>query len=305
MRKISSIIAVCLLLAHTVNAQTQKGQTIVGENPGDNSGSTISMPDANTIAIGAFANSDGAYYGGHVRVYEWGGSSWNQKGIDLDGVNEGDWFGHSVHMPDANTLAVGMPGNATGGYKAGMTRVFEWNGSGWVQKGSSLIGEAPEDEFGNVVYMPSSTTLAVAAWKNDGTSTQAGHVRVFNWNGTDWVQKGVDIDGEAYGDFSGNAISMPDENTIAIGAQGNGAGGFLAGHARVYIWDGTSWVQRGTDIDGVMQSYTGYSVAMPDPFTLAVGAPAHDEVEQDAGKLRVYEWSGSDWTQRGLSLIHI
>ena len=33
--------------------------------------------------------------------------------------------------------------------------------------------------------------------------SDAGHVRVFSWNGSNWVQLGNDIDGEAVGDFLG------------------------------------------------------------------------------------------------------
>ena len=37
---------------------------------------------------------------------------------------------------------------------------------------------------------------------------------------------------------------------VAIGAYGNDGNGSDAGHVRLYAWDGSSWVQRGSDIDG-------------------------------------------------------
>ena len=37
--------------------------------------------------------------------------------------------------------------------------------------------------------------LAIGAPK-DGMSN-AGHVRIYDWNGTAWIQLGADIDGEA------------------------------------------------------------------------------------------------------------
>ena len=45
--------------------------------------------------------------------------------------------------------------------------------------------------------------VAIGAYKNDGNGTDAGHVRIYKWNGTSWIQQGQDIDGEAAGDFSG------------------------------------------------------------------------------------------------------
>ena len=45
--------------------------------------------------------------------------------------------------------------------------------------------------------------MAIGAYKNDGSFSDAGHVRVFSWNGSNWVQLGNDIDGEAVADHSG------------------------------------------------------------------------------------------------------
>ena len=48
----------------------------------------------------------------------------------------------------------------------------------------------------------------------------------------------------------------------ALGNDGNGTG---SGHVRVYVWDGSSWVQRGVDIDGEPEdNYSGYSVSLSD-----------------------------------------
>ena len=44
------------------------------------------------------------------------------------------------------------------------------------------------------------TKVAIGAIGNDGTDTEsAGHVRIYNYNGTAWTQLGADIDGEAGG----------------------------------------------------------------------------------------------------------
>ena len=45
--------------------------------------------------------------------------------------------------------------------------------------------------------------VAIGAIWNDGNGTDAGHVRIFEWNGSSWVQQGQDIDGEAADDESG------------------------------------------------------------------------------------------------------
>ena len=41
------------------------------------------------------------------------------------------------------------------------------------------------------------TIVAVSAHQNDGNGTNAGHTRIYAWDGTTWNQLGNDIDGEA------------------------------------------------------------------------------------------------------------
>ena len=223
-----------ILTVQSSNAQNQKGSDIDGEASVDQSGFSVSMPDANTVAIGAAANDGNGASAGHVRVYTWSGTVWVQKGADIDGEAAGDFSGQSVSMPDANTLAIGAQHNNGNGSSAGHVRVYNWSGIAWVKKGADIDGEAAGDQSGHSVSMPDSNTLAIGAYANNGNGAFAGHVRVYNWSGTAWVKKGADIDGEAAGDFSGCSVSMPDANTLAIGAYFNDGKASNAGHVRVY-----------------------------------------------------------------------
>jgi hypothetical protein len=71
--------------------------------------------------------------------------------------------------------------------------------------------------------------------------------------GSAWTQRGQDIDGEAVGDQSGYSVSLSADGTVvAVGAPMNfGANGRESGQVRVYdLSNGTTWRQRGADIDG-------------------------------------------------------
>jgi hypothetical protein len=172
------------------------------------------------------------------------------------------------------------------------------------QLGLDIDGEATDDYSGwSVALSSDGTTLAISAPRNDGGGHNAvGHVRVYTWDGdTDaWVQQGGDIDGEAAGDQSGWSVALSaDGNTLAIGAPFNDN---IAGHVRVYIWDGDTdvWVQQGVDIDGEAAfDWSGFAVALSgDGTTLAIGAPFNDN---SAGHVRVYIWDGviEAWVQQG------
>ena len=162
------------------------------------------------------------------------------------------------------------------------------------QLGSDIDGEAAGDSSGaNVVLSADGTIVAISASQNDGSGSDAGHVRLFEWDGEAWVQKGSDIDGEAADDYSGSSVSLSSDGSIvAIGALGNdGDGASSQGHVRVYEWDGSAWQQKGNDIDGEAASdYSGSSVSLSsDGAIVAIGAVYNDGINgEDSGHVRVY-----------------
>ena len=295
------LIAVLIVPAMHIHAQAIKGSAIQGVNAGDRAGCSVSMPDAQTLAVGAYFFDGNATDAGHVRVYMWNGASWLLKGNPITGEGANDRCGNAVSMPDANTLAVGALFNDGIGTDAGHVRIFTWSGANWIQKGADIDGESDSSHSGNAISMPDAQTIAIGAYANNGINGKAsGRVRVFTWNGNSWIQKGTDIDGEAAGDFSGNAVSMPDANTVAVGAIQHDGAGENSGKVQVWMWNGNNWVQKGEDVDGLAAGdMSGWSVHMPDANTLAIGAPYHDSTGTDAGVVRVMEWNGTSWVQKG------
>ena len=286
------------------NIWVQKGADIDGEAAEDFFGIVVSMPDANTLAIGAPYNDGNGINAGHVKVFTWNGTAWVQKGIDIEGEAANDKSGSSVSMPDANTIAIGAPESDGAGSEAGHVRIFTWNSASgtWVQKGADIDGEAAGDQSGHAVSMPDANTVAIGAPYNEDTGVQAGHVRVYYWSGFTWMQKSVDLDGEFAVDHSGRAVSMPDANTLAIGAPYNDGNGTNAGQVRVYEWTGFTWLQKGFDIDGeTMSDDAGWSVSMPDASTVAIGAADNNGNGSLSGHVRVYKWDlvTHVWVQKG------
>ena len=298
------------------SAWSQLGADIDGEGDGsggaagDQSGYSVALSsDGQTLAVGAPYNDGNGFEAGHVRVYAWNGSAWNQLGNDIDGEAQYDESGTSVALSsDGQTLAVGAVRNEDNfGSFAGHVRVYAWNGSAWSQLGGDIDGEAAGDQSGYSVALSSDgQTLAVGAFFNDGSGADAGHVRVYAWDGSVWTRLGGDIDGEAAGDQSGYSVALSsDGQTLAVGAPYNDGTDTFAGHVRVYAWNGSAWNQLGNDIDGEAQyDQSGYAVALSsDGQTLAVGARGADRPPTGngiaAGHVRVYAWNGSAWNQLG------
>ncbi len=238
-------------------AWVQFGNDIDGEATGDKSSyeSVALSSNGNRVAIGAFRNdgNDGRDSDrGHVRVYDWNGDIWAQVGGDIDGEAEEDYSGRSIALSaDGNRLAVGasyndgddtdvdgVPINS----RRGHVRVYGWDGGIWAQVGGDIDGEAEEDYSGrSVAISADGHRLAVGAGGNDGDDThnsRRGHVRVYDWKDGNWVQIGIDINGEAEDDWLGRAISLSsDGRRVAIGSiynDGDDTSNSRRGHVRVY-----------------------------------------------------------------------
>lgn len=275
---------------------------------GERSGSAVAVSaDGMTIAVGAYrANSN---LSGKTRVYAFDGSNLVQRGADINGENSydnsGGLQGQAVALSaDGNVLAVGALNNDASGQDAGHVRVFEWAGSGWVQRGEDMDGEAARDNFGqNIALSDDGLTLAAGAMLNDGAGASAGHVRVHRWDGAAWNQLGTDIDGEVAGELLGSAVALSgDGNMLAAGAFSSDAGGGInVGATRVYAFDGSGWVGRGSAILGLADfDKSGMAVALSDNGgTLAVGAHFASGTSSGSGTVRLFTWDGADYAAQG------
>ena len=283
----------------------QVGGDMGGEAAQDLSGFSVSLsPDGSRVAIGASNNDGNGNRAGHVRVYEFDGvngdadgvDGWTQVGGDIDGEAAGDRSGSGVSLSaDGSRVAIGAPRNGGNGDRSGHVRVYQYDsaGSAWTQVGGDIDGEAEGDLSGGSVSLSADgSRVAIGAQRNDGTSADAdddrGHVRVYDWDGVNWVQVGGDIDGEAAGDRSGLHVSLTASGSrVAIGAPFSSD---ERGYVRVYDWDGSTWTQAGDDVDGqAAGDRAGFSVSLsPDGSRVAVGAPKNDGNGSDAGHVRIY-----------------
>jgi len=272
----------------------QRGNNLTGDSSGDYFGWRISLNDnGNVIAITALYNDNNSLVNnGQVKVYEWNGGSWVQRGITITGNAANDNLGHSVSLNGAgNVLAVGAQQADGNGTDSGEVRVYEWNGTAWIQRGTNINGDSSGDILGSSVSLNNAGNVVAtgAMFYNNNT----GYIKIFEWNGTTWIQRGSNIVGESTNDTSSYSISLnSDGSIVAIGATGNdGVNGTDSGHVRVYHWNGTVWNKIGADIDGeAANDAFGHSVSLSsDGTTVAIGAILNDGVNgADSGHVKVY-----------------
>lgn len=306
----------------------QLGGDIDGDAMRDLSGNSIALSAAgDVLSIGAYradidcdaaiddfaCDLDFGYGpgldGGHVRVFKWDGSDWEQHGQTLDGEATLDSYGWSVDLSkDGRVLAVGTDRNDGPGSnyfpfgdQFGHVRLFAWQPAGfWEPMGSEIDGEFIEDSCGYDVALSASGETVVVGCPGFGAGWYRGATRVYDWVGTAWVKRGADIEGQWTDDMDGFSVAVSaDGNTVATGApyfglnpdgtlDGNGWP-YGRGRARVWRWLNNGWVNVGGAIEGLaVQDNFGWRVALDDAGTrVAISARYHDS---GAGHVRVFQW---------------
>ncbi len=301
------------------SAWTQFGSDIDGMKMQSWFGYSLELSgDGNTLAIGQPRYTNQPSPGdeqGRVAVYKHNGSDWIMYGTEILGTGTYEQNGYSVSLSfNGDIVAMGSP---TYDNSRGLARVFEMQSGSWVQKGVTMVGSNLGDTFGfSVSLNGSGNRVAVGAPKNNIGGQDAGHVIVYSWDGGTWTPMGPDIIGESAQSEAGFSVSINDfGDVLAVGApynynlSSNGTQPLSDfGQVRVYDFLSGSWSQRGDDIDGQeAKSLFGHSVSIADSGNrFVVGAPgwhiSSDILDINRGRVQVYEWNGSSWTQYGQDL---
>ena len=160
----------------------------------------------------------------------------------------------------------------------------------------------------------STSSVVAAICRNASSIGLAGHARLLAIvllslflpaTALAQTQLGADIDGEAAGDHFGYPVSLSSDGyRLAVSEPLSDGNGTDSGHVRVYQWSGTAWAQLGGNIDGeAAGDWSGHSISLSsDGYLLAIGAYQNDGNGDDAGHVRVYQWSGENWEQLGTDI---
>jgi hypothetical protein len=81
-------------------------------------------------------------------------------------------------------MVIGAHLNDGNGSNSGHVRVFDWNGIAWTQLGVDIDGDSIDDRLGfSISLNATGDRLAIGAPSNYGYLTDAGHMRVSEWDG--------------------------------------------------------------------------------------------------------------------------
>ncbi|MEM7367707.1 MAG: hypothetical protein AAF587_03830 [Bacteroidota bacterium] len=231
-------------------------------------------------------------------------AQFSQVGSQLDGNAPNDNFGFSVAMNESGkTIIVGAPLYDS---DFGQVRVFQQIAGDWTQIGGDINGNEIGHQFGFSVAISANGKRIALGGIGGSTTTQGGHVRVYDLVNEQWVQRGETILAEAVGDQFGSAIAMNAAgNRIVVGATKNDGNGQDAGHVRVYEFQNNAWTQLGVDLDGAAAGDEyGISVSMSrDGNIIAAGSSRNSSAGSAAGQAQVFQWQNGSWTQMGSDIL--
>lgn len=218
---------------------------LAGEAEEDFSAGHVALSsDGTRVAISSYtANVDKS---GHVRVFEYDESEsvprWRQMGTNINGEAASAKLGeHSVAISADGTrlIAGAFAYTSESKVERGRARVYEFSNGDWQPLGSPFDGEARDwlGRFGASISAD-GTRVAISSIKSDVAGTDAGLLRLYEYNETvsDWVQMDPDIYGLSAQDKFGNSASLSgDGYCVAAGARQKTINSkLLAGQVRAF-----------------------------------------------------------------------
>ena len=260
----------CLILSFSYAQNfSQLGQNIGGQYTNGAFGwATAINEDGDIVAVSGPESTVTDSISGIVVAYTFDGTNWNQLGQGITG-EYGETAGTQIDINSAgDRIVIGFPGGMPGGIyplinTPGIVRIYEYNGTNWIQLGQDITMGSSSNDLGKSVSMDQSGNI-VALSMNAGPSSTGpsipGQIMVYEWDGTLWNQKGNGIiEGtsanggltkgcELSGDGNRIAVSMNWPIGINIPQGIPCCGGGDQGAVNVYEYDGVNWVQLGNEI---------------------------------------------------------
>jgi gliding motility-associated-like protein len=232
-------------------------------------------------------------------------------GSEIDGKSAGDNFGRSIALSEDGTImAVGSPYNDGNGEKAGLVRVYKYNGTSWAQLGidTQLQGAAAGDYFGSSVSLSGDgTIIAVGLPYHTGESSNSGEVKIFKFESDSWSQLGATVIPPYTPSGSSKAVSEQFGNDVRLSSDGktlavsdiwfDRSGGTNSGRVVVYRYDGISWSSIGDEfaLYGSNNDNLSWGLSLSSNGNiLAVGGHENDDAASNAGQVKIFEYDSAN-----------
>ena len=254
-------------------------------------GSSLAITrDGSRAVVGALQFSSQR---GEVYVFR-RGPTWTQE-ARIAGTNNTDLLGAGVAISADGTRALaGMPGWDAPGSNSGGARVLVRSGTTWAVESTIVpsIATSSSDAGYALALSEDGSRALVSAWQSDVGATNAGGVSVFSRAGTAWSEEAVLLaEMPRAGAGLGASASLSADGRRALVGERTRSGAAVAGAARVFVRDGTTWSEAAVFEPTGAASGDAFGAAIAisgDGRRGVVGAPNDDAPLTDSGAARAF-----------------
>ncbi|MEL6733151.1 MAG: T9SS type A sorting domain-containing protein, partial [Bacteroidota bacterium] len=247
--------------------------------------------------------------GGIVNVFRWNGADWGSVGGPGTIADYADYGADVAISGDGSRIAVGDPSGsvAISSNGPGYVAVSEWNGTSWVDLGNKLSGSIGGEQFGTAVALSQDGNRLIVGAGGLYNFNNVGYAKVFEWDGSQWVQMGATIDPGPFGNYFGREVSINAAgNRIAISSPNYNPNNLplnaVKGGVIVLDWDGNQWNQVGNIIEGALSM----GVTAPQIDLSASGdrlAIGGKRASSQKGMAVLYEFKNNQWEPVGTPIL--
>ena len=242
--------------------------------------------DGNIVAFSDYLYDDTVVgvNAGRIRVFKYENGAWSQRGSSLIGENVNDALGYSVQMSEDGKYLIFSSQGVSKVY------IFEWNGTAYVQRGSTLTGVAG-DQFGQSVDISKDGSMVAVGYRAADVAEGAlagdnGLVKMYKWNGTNaytLINTLTHIDALAGAGFGSVVGLSSDGKRLIVGADSDDAGGSSSGIVYTFEYNGSSWMRR--------EPYASIGTTAPASYLIGLGSATY--VSRDGSTIGIGEYGSS------------
>ena len=267
-------------------------------------GTSVSISN-NTILASAPGDSSSGSSAGMIYVFELDPSSntWKESSLKSSDIASGDSFGTSLSI-HGDRIAVGAVGDDDGGSQSGSLYLYtvpKLESSEYKLTGSTT--PTAHDNFGSAIAA-TPDTVVVGSGDEDDAGESTGVIYIFRFDPSDnlWKKTQINASDMSSYDYFGHSVDIED-NTIVVGAYGNGTYGNASGAVYIYrldTSDNTWYESKIYAADPAIGKNFGRSVSISGNFLL-VGSPvANSPVNSNTGAAYLFQYDAvaNLWVQR-------
>lgn len=261
-------------------------------------GHAVAVMAEDLFAVGAPRDHGPAPDAGTVHLFRWSDGACTAVGIVTAATpTAGAHYGGALAALPGNLLVIGASGADGGAPQAGAVYLVQWAGSNSVPL-ATITHPDPEAglAFGAAVAAAGPGAFLVGSPGHDHIAMDQGAAYLFTWDGSNVVQRAaLDHAAPQQSDAFGAAVAAWGTNLLLVGAPARHEQAPRAGSVCLFAMEATSTVLRATLANPAPASGSGFgsALAVLDPDTFLVGAPADTEGAAATAAAYVFDWNGT------------